>query len=62
MRQITVTDLLEETEDSNPVTHRFLHLDLINLYSEQFVLEVIVEDEMVGVFHILALKINQEYS
>lgn len=34
-------------------TYGFLHLDLIDLYSEQLVFEVCIEDELISVFHLL---------
>lgn len=43
-------------------TYCFFHLDLVDLYSKQFVLEITIKDEFISIFYILALWIFNQYS
>lgn len=43
-------------------TYCFFHLDLIDLYSKQLMLEITIKDEFVSIFYILALWIFNQYS
>lgn len=43
-------------------TYCFFHLDLIDLYSKQLMLEITIKDEFVFIFYILALWIFNQYS
>lgn len=42
--------------------YRFFHLNLIDLYPEKFVLEIIVTNELVTIFNIFTLWIFRQNS
>lgn len=44
----------ETMEEEKAGTYSFLHLDLIDLYSEQLVFEVSIENELISIFHLLS--------
>lgn len=41
-------------------SYSFLHLDLVDLYTEQFVFKIIVEIETVSVFHVFPSRVLVE--
>lgn len=40
--------------------YRFLHLDLVDFYAEQFVFKIIVEIETISIFHVFPSRVLVE--
>lgn len=61
-----IIELRISKEDSNwktkPNPYRFLHLDLIDLYPEELVSEVIIACKFITIFHIFAFGAFSQYS